>query len=187
MRKSTLHTTYSLSHRLSTSLAAMSQEERWGTRDRTYSAWHRRMSTRRYVGLERAQLLSMIDLDVSLYVEYDDGTREPLALVETARDVGQSFKPANVTTRLAQRAGLPCYLVLYSCSEDANPADSTCPDISGFRVRRMWPAPESAWRSVKPAAWAKALIEIRNWSAERIGAAANDGEWRRPPRQDRHP
>lgn len=44
------------------------QEERYGNRDRTYSAWHRRLSTRRFVGLERAQLLAMIDLDAALYV-----------------------------------------------------------------------------------------------------------------------
>jgi hypothetical protein len=39
------------------------QEERYNTRDRTYSAWHRRLSTRRFVGLERAQLLAMIDIE----------------------------------------------------------------------------------------------------------------------------
>ena len=70
----------------------MPHEEVTGTRDRTYSAWHRRMSTRRYVGIEAAQTLGMIDLDASLYVEYDDSTKEPLALIETARDVGQEFK-----------------------------------------------------------------------------------------------
>ena len=64
----------------------MSQEERHGTRDRSYSAWHRRQSTRRYIGIEKATLLAMIDLDASLYVEYDDGTKEPLALIETAQD-----------------------------------------------------------------------------------------------------
>ena len=46
----------------------MPHEEVTGTRDRTYSAWHRRMSTRRYVGIEAAQTLCMIDLDASLYV-----------------------------------------------------------------------------------------------------------------------
>ena len=30
----------------------MSQEERFGSRDRTYSAWHRRHSTRRYIGID---------------------------------------------------------------------------------------------------------------------------------------
>ena len=82
----------------------MAQEEKYGTRDRTYSAWHRRLSTQRFVGIEKAQLLAMIDLDAALYVEYDDGTKEPLALIETAQDVGQAYKPATVTLRLAKRA-----------------------------------------------------------------------------------
>jgi len=65
------------------------QEERYGQRDRAYSAWHRRLSTRRFVGIDRAQLLAMIDLDAALYVDYDDRTKEPVALIETAMDVGQ--------------------------------------------------------------------------------------------------
>ena len=70
------------------------QTERYGTRDQAYSAWHRCQSTRRYVGIEQAARLSMIDLDGALFVEYDNGDREPLALIETARDVGQPVKPA---------------------------------------------------------------------------------------------
>ena len=64
------------------------QEEIFGTRDRAYSAWHTRGSTRRFIGIDSAQLLAMIDLDAALYVEYDNGTKEPLALIETALDVG---------------------------------------------------------------------------------------------------
>src|SRR5258706_16477069 len=97
------------------------QEERFGSRDRTYSAWHRRLSTRRFVGIERAQLLSMIDLDGALYVEFDGRTSEPLALIETAIDLGQSRKVASVTRRLAQRASVPAYVVLYRLSRASNP------------------------------------------------------------------
>lgn len=67
------------------------QEEQYGTRDLTYSAWHRRLSTRRFVGIERAQALAMIDLDAALYIEYDQGSKHPVALIETARDVGQAL------------------------------------------------------------------------------------------------
>jgi hypothetical protein len=151
------------------------QEEIYGTRDRTYSAWHRRLSTRRFVGIDRAQLLAMIDLDASLYVEYDDGTKEPVALIETARDVGQRFKYATVTTKLAKLSGLPCYCVLYKCSESPNPADPHWPDISEFRVKRLWPKPEHSWRTVKPGEWAGALLRIRAWAAARVDIlAAND-------------
>ena len=150
------------------------QEERFGTRDRSYSAWHRRNSTRRFVGIDRAQLLAMVDLDCSLYVEYDDSTKEPLALIETARDVGQAIKPATVTLALAKKAKLPCYVVLYSCGETLNPADPQWRDIAAFRVRRLWPKPENAWRELTPEQWAHGLLRIRQWTAKRLDAAAND-------------
>lgn len=139
----------------------MTQEERFGTRDRSYSAWHRRQSTRRFVGIEDAQLLAMIDLDASLYVEYDDGDKEPLALIETARDVGQAYKPATVTLRLAQRACLPCYVVLYSLSDLPNPADPQWMDIDSFRVRRLNPPSPCGWQIVTPEKWALHLRRMR--------------------------
>lgn len=117
----------------------MSQEERYGAREQTYSAWHRRNSTRRFAGMESAQLLAMIDLDVALYLEYDDGTKEPLALVEVARDCGQRFKAASVTMALSRRTVpvVPAYAVLYLPAELPNPADPLVPDIESFRVRRL--------------------------------------------------
>lgn len=148
------------------------QEERYGTRDRTYSAWHRRLSIRRFVGIEQAQLLAMIDLDAALYVEYDDGSKEPLALIETARDVGQEFKSATVTANLAKRAGLPCYCVLYSRADYLNPADPRWMDISGFRVRRVWPNPEREWRLLTPSEWAQALLRVRTWKARQLDVEA---------------
>lgn len=154
------------------------QEERYGTRDRTYSAWHRRLSTRRFVGIERAQSLAMIDLDAALYVEYDNSSKEPIALIETAIDVGQSYKSATVTKRLAMLSGLPCYCLLYSCAKTPNPADPTWPDISSFRVKRLWPKPEHFWRTVEPCEWAGALLKIRAWATNRIDIkAANDDKY----------
>lgn len=151
------------------------QEERFNTRPSAYSAWHRRLSTRRFVGLEKAQLLSMIDLDGALYCEFDGKSSEPLALIETALDFGQERKVATVTRRLAQRAALPAYTVLYSPSRNANPGDPSQFDIERFRVRRLWPSPERQWRTLDPAAWAKALIQIREWSSSRLDQqAAND-------------
>lgn len=155
----------------------MSQEEVHGIRCRAYSAWHRRLSIRRFVGIERAQLLAMIDLDASLYVEYDDRTKEPLALVETARDVGQAYKAATVTAALAKRAGLPCYCVLYKLAEHANPADPNWPDIARFRVKRLWPDPEREWRELTPVQWAEALLRVRRWKASRL----DEESWPDPP------
>ena len=143
------------------------QEEKHGVRNRHYSAWHRRASTRRFVGIEKAQLLAMIDLDASLYVEYDDGTKEPLALIETAQDVGQ-YKSAAVTKNLAVKASLPCYVVLYTLSDDPNPADSQWEDIKQFRVKRLWPKPEYEWKTYSPLEWANCLVKLRKWSAEKL-------------------
>lgn len=146
----------------------MAQEEQYSTRDRSYSAWHRRMSTGRYVGIERAQTLAMVDLDASLYVEYDDGTKEPLALIETAIDVGQEYKTATVTQNLAKRADLPCLVLLYSLSDNQNPADTRYRDISGFRVKRLYPNPEKAWRTMTPPEYARMLVNMRDWKSRRL-------------------
>jgi hypothetical protein len=154
-------------------------EERTGRRPSDYSSWHRRASTMRYVGIERAQLLHMIDLDGALFVEYDGDTKKPLALIETARDIGQPYKCATVTANLARRARLPCYCVLYTCADSANPADTQARDICAFRVRRLWPRPERSWRTLTPGDWATGLLQIRRWSAERLDVeAANDPEFR---------
>ena len=144
------------------------QEEKYNTRDRSYSAWHRRNSTRRFVGIENAQLLAMIDLDASLYIEYDDGDKEPLALIETAQDVGQPYKCATVTTKLAMKSGLPCFVVLYKLATKRNHADNRFFDIDGFRVRRLWPKPEIIWRTITPQQWADTLMSMRQWETGKL-------------------
>lgn len=151
------------------------QEEATGLRDRSYSAWHRRLSLRRFIGLERAQLASMIDLDACLFCEFDSVSREPLALIETAQDYGQGYKAASVTKRLAQRASVPAYVLLYHLGPVRNPADPAHWDIDKFRLKRLWPKPEHSWRTLSPGEWALALLQIREWSAKRLDAeAAND-------------
>lgn len=156
----------------------MSQEERFGTRPQEYSTWHRVRSIARFVGLEAAQRLKMIDQDVTLYLEFDGPSREPLALMEVALDVGQKDKPASTTAKLAARSNLPAFTVLYRLSTNPNPADKRQFDIAGFRVRRIWPAPEHGWRALTPAEWAQGLCQIRSWSAARLQIqAANDPQW----------
>ena len=148
----------------------MPQEEIFGTRDRSYSAWHRRNSTRRFVGIEKAQTLAMIDLDASLYVEYDNKTKDPLILIETAMDRGQDIKPATVTTKLAQRCVplLVAYVLLYKLSDVSNPADPSCKDIISFRARRLHPKPEKDWKVFTPQQWADYLVVLRNWASAQI-------------------
>jgi len=146
------------------------QEEKYGHRDLIYSAWHRRGSTRRFIGLEKAQLLAMVDLDVSLWLEYDDGTKDTLALVETAQDVGQSIKPATVLLKLAKRIHpvVPAYICLYTPSVALNPADSRWPDIEKFRCKRLWPFPENVYTEYSPREWAEKLLKMREWSASQL-------------------
>lgn len=152
----------------------MSQEERYGTRRRDYSAWHRRNSTKRFVGIDCAQTLAMIDLDASLYVEYDDGRKVPLALIETAEDVGQKWKPSTVTERLAQLANLPCYVLLYQLANEPNPADPEWLDIVAFRAMRRWPKPEWTWTTYTPQQWAECLAKLRVWACSNLDR--NDGD-----------
>ena len=97
----------------------MSQEERFGTRDGTYSAWHRRKSTRRFVGEEIAEQLAMIDLDGALFIEADNDTKTPLVLMEVAIDIGQGIngkpdKSATIIRKLAEMANIGGLLVLYT-------------------------------------------------------------------------
>lgn len=160
--------------------------ERFGERDLSYSAWHRAASIRRYVGWEKAQLLCMCDADCVLFLEYAPYTKEPLCLIETAIDVGQQHKPATAIARLAKRARIPAYLVLYSRGRSRNPADFRMRDVRGFRIKRLWPSPEVNWRHVTPQEWAAALLHIREWAAKRLDMdAANDPNWETKPVQER--
>jgi hypothetical protein len=146
----------------------MAQEEIYGKRNSDYSAWHRRNSTRRFVGIEDAQLLAMIDLDACLWIEYDNNTKDPVVLIETAVDVGQSHKPTTVTRKLAERAGVPALLVLYSLADCDNPANANCQDISGFRVKRIWPNPRNDWKRLTPEQYAKMLLRARRFQTNRL-------------------
>lgn len=147
----------------------MAQEEIYGTRDRSYSAWHRRNSTRRFVGIENAQLLHMIDMDAALYVEFDDHDKSPLALIETALDRGQPWKTATVTRNLAELAGIPAFVVLYKLSETRrNEADPDWFDIDSFRVKRLRPNPTFGWKLITPQQWADSLVGIRKREAANL-------------------
>ena len=152
------------------SLVSLSQEEIYNNRDLSYSAWHRRGSTRRFIGLESAQLLAMIDVDVCLYLEYDDYSREPLALVEVAIDTNQSIKVSTVTKNLARRCKplLPAFTCLYTLGCENNPADSNYKDITDFRTKRIWPEPETNWKHYYPREWAEFLLKIRQKSSSII-------------------
>lgn len=155
----------------------MPQEEQYAARDLTFGIWRRVRSLARFVGLERASLAAAIDIDAMVFLDIN-GDKQPLALFELARDVGQHHKTTTAIAALARRAGVPAYCVLYRQASVANPCDPRALDIASFRVRRIHPRPESEWRTLPPAAFAEAIIQIRAWSARRLDAerltAAND-------------
>ncbi|WP_213780117.1 hypothetical protein [Caballeronia sp. dw_276] len=152
--------------------------ERYETRDRAYGVWHRAPSISRYLPSDQAESMTMADLDSVLYTEYDYGGKLPLALVEVALDVGQE-KTAEVMQQLAERADLPAYIALYTPAAAINPTAPNWSDIQSFRVKRLWPRPESSWRILSPTEWATALVQIRAWQLNRFVdmPAMNDDQY----------
>lgn len=149
----------------------MAQDEITGKRNPAYSAWHRRKSISRFVNEEKAELLGMIDIDVALYVDYANNSKEPLLLMETAQDIGQDHKPTTVLRRLAEKCDpvVPAILLLYTCGEKASPASAPgedAKDITRFRYRIIHPK-ETEWITVSPREWAEKLCDYRRQSYER--------------------
>ena len=97
----------------------MSRHERYGTRDLTFSQWHRTLSDN----------ATCIDLDL---LEYCRRCRQPLAMLELARDVGQAFKPTTVLEQLAKKAMVPAFLIIYKLEAGS---------IGQCRMRRIYPEP----------------------------------------------
>ena len=141
----------------------MPQQEQTYHRDKDYSMWHRIPSVSRYVTLHEARQLTMMDLDIILWVEAQHGTNRPVALLETARDVGQATKTCTITAHLAKMASIPAFCVLYRLGEEPAPADPKviCKDITAFRVRQIAPQETWAWTSYSPAEYAYFLLALR--------------------------
>lgn len=144
----------------------MSDTERFGgKRELTYSHWHRRASISRFLknGDRSAFWLSMIDIDAN---EYCNSCYRPIALIETARDVGQSWKNCGITRKTAELGGLLAYVVLYSA--DVPDLCISCgnyrqpwPDISGFRVLQVEPESGREFKEMTPQEYALFLVALR--------------------------
>ncbi|HEY9294925.1 MAG TPA: hypothetical protein VIQ31_00880 [Phormidium sp.] len=134
--------------------------------DLSYSTWHRTASIQRFLGSRQAYELSMIDLDATMWIEYNQVSRIPVALIETARDVGQSYKTYTVTRNLAQMAGLPALLCLYKLGNAPNPINRRGEywlDIQQFRVLRLTPDFTGQWSVLTPQQYAEMLVRMRNF------------------------
>jgi hypothetical protein len=125
----------------------MSAFERWGTRDLTFSRWHRQ-ALRDFAGSEAdGAACGMIDIDC---LEYCARCGMNLFLVETAQDIRQAHKATTQMERLAGQANIPAYCVLYTPTGEDCPFDRRCRNpqcthgIQSFRVRQVAPV-ESHW------------------------------------------
>jgi hypothetical protein len=115
----------------------VSLRERTFLRCTAYSTWHRTLDAD----------LAMIDLDA---VEFCAHCRRPLAFIETARDVGQTFKPTTITQAVAAAHRAPALCVLYRLDAAGR--------ITRFRVREL---PYGTWRILAPHQYAAYLRGLR--------------------------
>lgn len=99
--------------------------------------------------------LTVIDID---WVEYCRYCRKPLALIETARDIGQDTKSADVLSRVGDLAGLPVWVALYRDTPNG---------IQAFRVRMVSPK-QTMWRAITAKQWFDILCELRTCHPMRL-------------------
>lgn len=135
----------------------MTMRERTGTRDLTYSRWHRpdnlhkplmaRLAVPKWEAWRIADSCTVIDID---WCEYCKKCRQPLALIETQQ--GANPKPAEVTTNLANMAGIPAYSLSYRVDNG---------EIVGFRMRQVAPS-LSTVQDFTPEAWAEWLVRLHD-------------------------
>lgn len=122
----------------------MSRSEKDYFRDLTYSLWHRSIEP------ESSNRLPYVDVDA---VEVCPDCKEPLALIETARDKGQPAKPVGVLRALARRANLPAYLVFYRPGASGG--------IESFRLRQVWPPSSGSYQQMSPEQYIRFLWKLR--------------------------
>jgi hypothetical protein len=117
--------------------------EKFGTRDLSYNHWHRELIREGF---------GMIDIDS---VQMCTFCQEPLALIETAADVGQSLssKKAFGTAKLARRANLPAYVILYKPNTDNT-------SIVGVKILQIVPERKYFSIGTTPEEWRMFLLQM---------------------------
>ncbi len=130
-------------------IASSTNRERAFVRDMSYSHWHRQW-----------QGLAYIDIDS---VEICKVCKEPIALIELARDVNQDIfrKNAMVTTFIAKKLGINCYVLLYSITEDGI--------ITRFRAIQTAPVRSDIQEVLTPEGWVKHLHRLHGRHEEICG------------------
>jgi len=129
----------------------MTLQERHGTRDLSYSKWHRPPNL--------PADISFLDID---WVEYCDKCKTPLAICELAQDIGQEHKPTTITRKLAEMAGIPAWLIFYKKAEDKfclECGEAHLSDIISFRVKQVYPLLTEVVE-ISPDKWKERLIRL---------------------------
>lgn len=137
--------------------------------------WHRRESLQRFVGRQRADWMSQIDIDCCEYCHLG-GCLEPVALIET-KLIWASDKTMTVTRNLARRAELAggAYLVEYEtksqvslCDECGRPDADPDNDILYFIVTDALADRGGTLPEQTPSEYAEWLWSLRfeHWRSE---------------------
>lgn len=126
----------------------MTEAERFGNRDLTYSRWHRSKSLSRYVGRRPAFECGVIDID---WCEFCRRCNQPLALIETT--MGPRPKEATVTTQLGLMAGVPVLSLAYEVDDHG--------EITVFHLRHLAPDREREVFTFTAGEWAMWLVGLR--------------------------
>jgi hypothetical protein len=128
----------------------VSQAERTGVRDLTYSRWHRADSIRRYLPPTTAAKLTAIDVD---WCEACCFCFTPLALIETQVSTAPPKKAA-ITRALALMAGIGAFSVSIVRAPDGD-------DIAMFRFQSLT-EDDAPIRDMQPPVYALFLWSLRD-------------------------
>jgi len=149
----------------------MSHLEVTHRRSEAYSAFHRAASINRFLqNPDLAHSLGMIDLDHTIWIEWQDKTFRPLALIETAEDTPRNRrKSVKVLKALALMAGIPAFLVLVTEADWPNPTDRSVNDVRRFAMRRIdKPQPQHGYMERTPEEYVLWLVQLRQHQARQL-------------------
>jgi hypothetical protein len=107
----------------------MSERTYW--RDLTYHLFHRKESAKRFIDESMADILRMRDVDC---VEHCYACGRPLALIEVKAGARRSVY-VEPLIHLADRAGLPAFVVFYRRSRELNPVYLGETNLDGTPIR----------------------------------------------------
>jgi hypothetical protein len=99
----------------------------------------------RWIPYADAYRITTINLDQVLWIECHQGSYEPLALIETAQDIGQRQKNVTAVTTLAKRGGgqsIPRPLFALGRNRSRHQRASDRSLSRSATVGRQWPAEE---------------------------------------------